>query len=222
MDVTRCSNDCLSCLETDPWSKKPRPGALVCCVWLFVCVCMWACSHAWWHTNRHQRWLYARLLLRRSSLITSLLPLYLSFSFSCLPLTPPFTYSSCSPFPFATVWPVYHPALTAWEHFHQDLNPKHEDYAKWNSWTALNKSCEMTKIMKIEANSFVPCLILLINSYTAYISLHLFLYLSIFSNAWFVMEECVLRVDRDIRSPGRVTLYLLLKLGNHWEVHLLP
>lgn len=66
--------------------------------------------------------------------------------------------------------------------------------------------------MKIEGNSFVQRLILLINSHSLYISVHLFLflYLCICSNVWFVMEECVLRVDRDIRSLGRVALLLTL------------
>lgn len=41
-----------------------------------------------------------------------------------------------------------------------------------------------------------------------HISLHLFYYLFICSNAWFVMEECVLRVDRDIRSLQLVPLHL--------------
>lgn len=44
IDVRRCSNDCLSCLETHPQEKKPNPkcpGALVCCV--CVCVSMQPC-----------------------------------------------------------------------------------------------------------------------------------------------------------------------------------
>lgn len=86
IDVRRCSNDCLSCLETHPRRKRNQtPSVPV----LWSVVCAWACSHAWW-LNRHQLLLYARLLLRRGSLITFLLPQNLSFSFSCLPLAPPF------------------------------------------------------------------------------------------------------------------------------------
>lgn len=66
-------------------------GALVCCpwpfcVWMCVWMCAWARSHAWW-LNRRWLSLYARLLLWRRSLIASLLPPCLSFSFSRLPLS---------------------------------------------------------------------------------------------------------------------------------------
>ena len=207
-----------------PWNSPMEweTGTRVsCCCFalLCVCVCVWACSHAWWHTNRYQLWLYAPLQLRGGSIITSPLPLSL-FPVSHLLLLSPSL--PAPPFP-SDCLTTKSPALTSEDHFHQHLNPTHKAHARLHPWTALNKLCAVKKLMEI-FNSFVLQQIFLINSYTAYISVHLFLflYLTICSNAWFVMEECVLRVDRDTRSPGRVTLYLLLTLGNQRVVHLLP
>lgn len=151
-----------------PWNsskeeKKPAPecpGGVFYCVWLFcfVCVCVWASSHPWW-LNRHQLELYARLLLRRGSFITFLLPLHLSLSFSCLPLAPPFTLFSCFSFPLRLTGRL----LNLIQHFHQGLNPIQIDLKYWNTG---NKSSETKKKMKTGDSSFCLWLIFLINSYT--------------------------------------------------------
>lgn len=68
MNVKRRSNDFLSvCWNSPLWVGHWDPSVLELwpVVWLFVCVCMWAHNHAWLHTNRDQRWLYARLLPKK-------------------------------------------------------------------------------------------------------------------------------------------------------------
>ena len=152
MDVTRCSNDFLSCLETHPRSKIPRPEVSWCfgllnvclfCVCVCVCVCVfvWACSHAWWHTNRYQFRLSARLLLRKG-LSHHPSPPTMShfFTFSCLPLAPPFTFFALLPLSLTTEPP--NAALTAWEHF---PHPERKGRAGWDSRAAVIKSREVKK-----------------------------------------------------------------------------
>lgn len=164
----RCSNDYLSCLETHPQVRRYQdtncPGAWVCCPWPFcVWMCVWACSHAWW-LNRRWLLLYARLLLWRRSLIASLLPPCLSFSFSRLSLSvlsPPFPVPH---FPFH--WLTTDFRSTAYGNLNQGNSGK----ISFSS-TFCFSFC-------------VP------------------------KSFWFVMEECVVMVDRVISCPRRVIVYL--------------